>query len=222
MLVYVTYWDWKLMRPVLEYLCCARLLRKTADCIFDALKNICSVLGLDMKNKLETFCADGDNTMQGFRKRLTGCLRRHCDFVLSMHYIAHKQVLAVKDVADVYASLMSLDSVLKAVYQRSNRPNRSMSLFWSCLLRLMSSQLLHFPCLFRLAGSVGLYVSNVTEALTPTARGKGASVRGTGNEPSGADETPDSHRQRKRIKVEKPTAHGPGAGRVVAAPNAAT
>jgi hypothetical protein len=49
MLVYVTYWDWKSMRPVLEYLCCARLLRKTADCIFDALKNICSVLGLDMK-----------------------------------------------------------------------------------------------------------------------------------------------------------------------------
>jgi hypothetical protein len=30
-------------------------------------------------------------------------------------------VLAVKDVADVYASLMSLDSVLKAVYQPLNR-----------------------------------------------------------------------------------------------------
>jgi hypothetical protein len=84
MLVYVTYWDQIKLAPVVEYLCCVRLLGKDGGTVFNALRNICSVCGLDMKTKMKTFRADGDSSMQGHRLGVVGRLRQHCDFIIGM------------------------------------------------------------------------------------------------------------------------------------------
>lgn len=72
MLVYIVYWDMNSMTTKVTYLCCVRLMTKTADSIFDAIKEICDVCDLNMQHKLRTFCADGDNTMQGLKQGLSG------------------------------------------------------------------------------------------------------------------------------------------------------
>jgi hypothetical protein len=113
MLVYVVYWDMASMTTVVSYLCCVRLLSKTAASIYEAIQKICFVCDLDMKCKLRTFCADGDNTMKGLKKGLTGQLRRSCDCVLSMHCAAHRHVLAVSSVANTFDLLVDLDTLLK-------------------------------------------------------------------------------------------------------------
>jgi hypothetical protein len=40
MLVYVTFWDEGSMSAVTEYLCCCRLLRKDAECLFETIVNL--------------------------------------------------------------------------------------------------------------------------------------------------------------------------------------
>jgi hypothetical protein len=125
MLVYVVYWDEDHCTAVLKYLCCVRWLRKGAETIFTQLKVVCEKLALDMKQRMVTFCADGDSTMQGWRNGLTGRLRKHCNHIITMHCAAHRHVLAVQDIASSCNLLKSLDKMLTAVHALFNRrPSR--------------------------------------------------------------------------------------------------
>jgi hypothetical protein len=121
MLVYVVYWDADACASVVKYLCCVRLLRKGAETIFKQLVQICQSLGLDMKQRMITFCADGDSTMQGWRNGLSGRFRKHCDHIITMHCAAHRHVLAVQDVSGSSELLQVLDQILTAVHRLFNR-----------------------------------------------------------------------------------------------------
>jgi hypothetical protein len=101
MLLYVAYWDADadVCASVVKYLCCVRLLRKGAETIFKQLVQICKSLGLHMKQRMITFCADGDSTMQGWRNGLSGRFRKHCDHIITTNCVAHRHVLAVQDVS---------------------------------------------------------------------------------------------------------------------------
>jgi hypothetical protein len=144
MLVYVVYWDCKAMFQVTKYLCCVRLLRKDAEGILECLQKISTVLGLNMCERMVTFCADGDSTMQGHRKGLTGKLRAYCRHVLTMHCAAHKHVLAVQDVAAKSTLLELLDLILRSVYTLFNRKSKRVAL-WELFAQKHGVTAMSFP-----------------------------------------------------------------------------
>jgi hypothetical protein len=43
------------MSAVTEYLCCCRLLRMDAECLFETIVNLSQLLRLDMKERMATF-----------------------------------------------------------------------------------------------------------------------------------------------------------------------
>jgi hypothetical protein len=116
MLVYVTFFDQETLSAELRFLCCVRLLGKDGAAIFDALQRMCNVFGLQMTEKLRTFCADGDGAMQGHRSGLVGCLRQHCNCIIAMHCAAHRHALAVSHIAPLLSILALLDKVLQSVH----------------------------------------------------------------------------------------------------------
>lgn len=125
MLLYARHFDITTMSPATSFLCSVRLLGKDAQSIFNAIECISSTLDLNIREKLVAFCADGDNSMQGWRQGVLGRLRQHCNSVFGVHCAAHRHVLAVSDVGVKDHMLRGLDSLLTAAHTMfSRKPKR--------------------------------------------------------------------------------------------------
>lgn len=117
----VRYFDITKMSPDTVYLCSVRLLGKDAQSIFNAIECISNTLDLDINEKLVAFCADGDNSMQGWRSGVLARLQQHCNSVFGVHCAAHRHVLAVSDVGQSSNVLKGLDSLLTAAHKMFGR-----------------------------------------------------------------------------------------------------
>jgi hypothetical protein len=131
------------MSAVTEYLCCCRLLRKDAECLFKTIANLSQLLRLDMKERMATFCADGDRAMHGLRNGLGGCLRRHLQTFIGTHCAAHKQVLAVQTAAQGNRMIKDIDQLLQTLYALFNRKAKQVALGAVCCQT--RSESLQFP-----------------------------------------------------------------------------
>jgi hypothetical protein len=144
MLVYIIYFDTDSMCAHISYLCCVRLLEKEGKNVFESLKRICDICGLDMASKLRTFCADGDGSMQGHRQGVVAHMRNICDCVISMHCAAHRHVLALSSIAKKYSVLESIDALLSAVHSLMLRRTKQKAL-WELFARRNGLKAHTFP-----------------------------------------------------------------------------
>ncbi|KAK9847359.1 hypothetical protein WJX84_010111, partial [Apatococcus fuscideae] len=119
-LLYVRYLDLKTMKAKTEYLCTVKLFSKTGLSLFETLKLVLGILGIDM-SKVTAMFTDGDAAMTGRENGLRGHLQRLNPFLLSAHCAAHKTNLVLAAMASTHDRLDQLDKVLQKTHNYFGR-----------------------------------------------------------------------------------------------------
>ncbi|MCO5569033.1 hypothetical protein L7F22_022739 [Adiantum nelumboides] len=87
----------------------------TAQTKYDALKKVLVEIGLDVHHMVG-IATDGDSSMFGCHDGLVAKLRREVLHLISTHYIAHREALAILDATKCFPCLSYIDKIANKVY----------------------------------------------------------------------------------------------------------
>lgn len=144
-LLYVRYMDPHTWQVFTEYVCCAACANKTAEAIYELVRLLMRVLGMDHR-KLVGWASDGDSTMIGCRTGVATRLRNAvCNYLVVVHCCAHRSALVMSDVgARVEWLKDEVDGMLKGVHALFARsPGKQAS--WSKFCAQYGVTKCHFP-----------------------------------------------------------------------------
>lgn len=119
-LLYIRYMDMEAFEPKTEYLCTVKLFAKTGFSMFQTVKLVFAVLGIQLA-KVTGLCTDGDAAMVGHINGLRGHLQKENPYLLSAHCAAHKSSLVMSDVSSIHGKLTTMDLVLRDTHNFFNR-----------------------------------------------------------------------------------------------------
>ncbi|CAI7867760.1 unnamed protein product [Closterium sp. NIES-53] len=112
MIVYLTFF--KNRQIACEFFTLLTVERCDAGSLFEVLLNHLRSAAIDV-SKIVGINTDGASVMTGKENELVARLREHVPHLFSCHYIAHREALAVKDVAESNEDLGMVDKVVRTV-----------------------------------------------------------------------------------------------------------